>query len=130
MIAKRLLLMAGALVIAAVALLYCWPPNLTGDGGYALLEAEASPGGAKVAEVFAYRGGATVRGFSILLIRPKDQKVSPEDFSMRVADSEGGGRLKISWESDDRLWVQFPTSEHRLLKSQSFDVTIEETKKE
>ena len=89
MIAKRLLLMAGALVIAAVALLYCWPPNLTGDGGYALL-----------------------------------------DFSMRVADSEGGGRLKISWESDDRLWVQFPTSEHRLLKSQSFGVTIEETKKE
>jgi hypothetical protein len=126
MTAKKILLFVGVLALAGVALLYCWPPRLTDDGGFVLLETKPTPDGSKVAEVFAYRGGATVRGFSVLLIRPKDQKISPEDFSTRVADSEGPGKPEISWVSDERLRVQFPTADHRLLQQMAFGVAIEE----
>lgn len=122
------MLSVGAFVVIAVVL-WCWywsQFNLTGDGGFILLEAKSSPGGSRVAEVFAYKGGATVRGFSILIVRPKDQQISPDDFSLRVANSEGVAKLKISWENEKQLWVQFPSAEHQLLMQESFGVAIGE----
>jgi hypothetical protein len=126
MSAKRVVLLFGGLIVAAVGVFYCWPPRLIDDGGFDLLVAKRSPTGSKVAEVFAYRGGATVRGFSILLVRPSDREISPEDFSARVADCEGVGRIEVSWQGDERLLVWFPTTEHRLLKQTAFGVAIEE----
>lgn len=118
------------LVLLGVALVGCgvwWfrPPNLAGDGGFILLEEQRSPSGAVVAKVYAYRGGATVRGFTILVVHSADEHASPEQSEYRVADSEGPSPMKIQWRGDAVLLVQFRSAEHRILTKSRSGVEIQ-----
>ena len=118
------------LVLLGVAIAGCcvwWfrPPNLTGDGGFKLLEEQRSPSGMVIAKVYGYKGGATVRGFTILVIHSVNERASPDLPEFRVADSEGPLPMKIQWSGNELLLVQFPSAEHRILMKSRSGVEIQ-----